>query len=170
MSSEAPTRLKTASTIPIVALVAGTKLPACARITINAFCRRNVLWQRSAWRKCNNNVICYLSTHISSSYKPDIAFIQFAVISYERNGVLCMFDSYVASVLDYQFLRVFYFWADVILDMSQLGKSWRWAIASLWPYRKIHQSLRSHSLTVWYNQRTRVVFVSGLWIFRLLLL
>ncbi len=41
-SSAAPTRLKTASTTPISAARAGTKLPACASIAISAFCRKKV--------------------------------------------------------------------------------------------------------------------------------
>jgi hypothetical protein len=42
-SSRAPTRLKTASTIPSFALSAGTKLPACAKIAMIAIWRRRVL-------------------------------------------------------------------------------------------------------------------------------
>ena len=41
-SSAAPTREKSASTTPICAAFAGTKLPACARIAISAFWRRKV--------------------------------------------------------------------------------------------------------------------------------
>ena len=38
-SSEAPTRVKMLSTIPTVALSAGTKQPICAISTISAVCR-----------------------------------------------------------------------------------------------------------------------------------